>query len=149
MIVGTLRAAVGLFCTGVGALMLILPHQYQSATYATISSHLASWGTLFLLIGPVMLAVGVAPSRRALTIAAHLTTGVVLLVFASGFAATGGWTGAVCYGVIGLATALAAFPQRVPRWVAAQRPDLAVVAMAIVAVLDGVAFLLLPELFNR
>lgn len=149
MIVGALRAAVGLFCTGVGALMLILPHQYQSATYATISSHLAAWGTLFLLIGPIMLAVGMAPSRRALTIAAHLTTGVVLLVFASGFAATGGWTGAVCYGVIGLATALAAFPQRVPRWVAARTPDLLVVAMAVVAVLDGVAFLLLPDLFNR
>jgi hypothetical protein len=107
-----IATAVGAFCALLGAMMLIVPHRFETATYATLHPHLLWWGVAFLLAGGGLLTAAVAPLRW-LAIATHFAAGGVLLTLAHGFAAGGMWGRMADYMVLGLGTALAPLlPQR-------------------------------------
>src|ERR1700730_13993334 len=106
---GPLRCFVGLLCVTTGALMLVAPHQFSTAVYASIRPQLNLWGIGFVLAGMGLLGlIGFSPGR-GIRIAVDLFGGGVLLILGFGFAREGGAAGAVFYGVLGLATVFAAF----------------------------------------
>ncbi|MBI3979328.1 MAG: hypothetical protein HY331_14185, partial [Chloroflexi bacterium] len=102
----TLDVAVGVFCLLTGALMLVAPHQFGAGTYALLQPNLPWWGFAFLLAGSALLA-AILMHHRWLTAATHLFAAAALLGLAAGSVATGTWTGAANYAVLGLGTAIA------------------------------------------
>jgi signal transduction histidine kinase/ActR/RegA family two-component response regulator len=139
----SLSWATGLFCAGLGALMLIAPHQFESTSYPALRTNTLGWGGAFLLAGAGLLAsVALAPTRWV-AVASHALAGGVLLLIAQGFGSTGGVTGSIVYGMLGLATAAAPF---LPRSDARSNagPDLLALVAGTSAALIGATLLALP-----
>lgn len=107
----TLQWAVGMFSALLGAMMLIVPHRFEAATYAVLQPHLLWWGVAFLLAGAGVLAAALIPLRWLLLFT-HLAAGMVLVVLATGFASQDAWPRAINFLVLGLGAALVPFVSR-------------------------------------
>jgi PAS domain S-box-containing protein len=94
----------------IGALMLVEPHQFGGAVYTALQAHLQLWGAGFLATGAALLCVAALLPRAGVTLAVHTAAAAVMLLMASGFAASAAWTGTVSYGVLALGTAAATLP---------------------------------------
>jgi diguanylate cyclase (GGDEF)-like protein len=79
---------MGLFCTVLGAVMLVIPHQFNAPVYLLLQPRLMWWGVLFLLIGMALIGVVTLAPARPILIAMHLVAGAALLTVAYGFATT-------------------------------------------------------------
>ena len=105
--IGTVEWAVGIFCLGSGALMLVAPHHYVPFNYAGPRSYLPAIGLALLLGGLALLAtVTLRPARRYV-IAAHTLGGLALLAVATTFLLIGGWPSAAIWGGLGCGVLLA------------------------------------------
>jgi signal transduction histidine kinase len=117
----SLRWMMGLFCSFIGAFMLVAPQQFDSAIYASMRPFREVWAIAALCSGVGLVAVTVLRSRRPERLAAHGAVSVVLLVLAGARALAGSWNGTVLYGLLGIAMLAAiARPRRTPA-IAAQR----------------------------
>lgn len=104
---GSLQWVVGTFIAVLGALMLVSPHQFASATYAPLSPHLAWFGPGFLLAGAGLFAVATFAPAFRFVLLAHLLAGGMLLIMSGSVALSSSWTGTFNYGVLGLGLAVA------------------------------------------
>ncbi len=144
----SLRWAVGILTALIGAMMLIVPHQFSSPTYAALQPQLGLWGGVFLLTGVGLLLLAVARPPRWVQLAIHLAVGAELLALAYGFAIVGVWTGTTNWTVIGLGTAVAPFLARqTDEEPAAAGSDLFVVLIGLAAALTGLTILAFPAEF--
>jgi signal transduction histidine kinase len=145
---GPLRCFVGLLCATTGALMLVAPHQFGTPVYASIRPHLVLWGIGFVTAGVGLLGlIGFSPGR-AVRITVHLFGGGALLILGLGFAAEGGIVRAVFYGVLGLATAFAAFVPFANRRPTQRSRDLHIITVGAATALIGVSMLAVPGQFG-
>ncbi len=105
--VDTLQWSLGLLCAGIGAFMLVAPHQFESPPYAFLLSYLPVWGLLGLAAGIALLSVPVTRPGPAATAVIQGIVGMALLGLALGFARAGGWTGFFFYLSLGVGTPFA------------------------------------------
>lgn len=142
-----LRWAVGIFCAFVGALMLIVPHQFSSPSFSVLRLVLPWIGALYLLAGMALLMVAVLAPRRRLALIGHAACGGVLLFHAYSLLLAGSLGGWPIYLVLGLGTLGAGL---LP--VAARRPtghgDLFALLLGLCAISSGLVMLLLPDHFQ-
>jgi signal transduction histidine kinase len=97
----------GIISALIGAMMLIVPHQFTNISYALIVPHLTWWGVAFLLSGLALLAAGELQPRRPVLIVIHLLVGLTWLFLSLGFLLNGGWIGATVWSMYGLGIAVA------------------------------------------
>jgi signal transduction histidine kinase len=146
---GPLRCFVGLLCATTGALMLVAPHQFETPVYASVRPYLAEWGIGLVVAGVGLLGlIGFSPGR-GVRIAVDLFSGSALLFLAFGFAVEGGVAGAVFYGVLGFATALAAFVPVAVRSPTQRSRDLHIITVGAAAALIGISMLGFPDQFGQ
>jgi hypothetical protein len=105
--VTSLQYAVGTFCSAMGVLMLVAPHQFNAPAFAWLQGQLIWWGVGFLAAGVGLLIVVSMLPRFVLVVPVHLWAGGLLLGLAAGFVRTGVWSGTAPYLVLGLGTAAA------------------------------------------
>jgi signal transduction histidine kinase len=105
--VDTLQWSLGLLCAGIGAFMLVAPHQFEIAPYAFLLPYLAGWGLLWLAAGIALLSVPVTRPSATTTAVIQGIVGMALLGLGLGFARTGAWTGVAFYLTLGLGTLFA------------------------------------------
>ncbi|HEX3532171.1 MAG TPA: sensor histidine kinase [Thermoanaerobaculia bacterium] len=145
----SLRWTVGLLSGFIGAFVLVAPHRYASPSFRELAPFLAWWGLAALGIGVALLSVAILRPGRVVSLIVHSAAGLTLLVLAASFARTGAFTGAVSYGILGLGLIVAGgLRPAVPAAPSDQERDLFALLMGAVAVIDGVALLTLPRLFQ-
>jgi signal transduction histidine kinase len=143
----SLRWVMGLFCSFIGAFLLIAPHRFQTAPYQALLPYALAWGALALASGVGLLAVAVLrPSPWAARLA-HLLVGLTLLALALSFGAVGAVSGTVVYTVLGLGVVLARLPPQ-RRQAGAAGGDLFGLLMGLVATLSGLIAVVRPQLFR-
>ncbi|HEY2737581.1 MAG TPA: hypothetical protein VGK45_04200, partial [Thermoanaerobaculia bacterium] len=146
----SLRWAVGLLSSFVGAFVLVAPHRYSTPYFQELKPFLAWWGLAALSSGVALLSVAILRPGRVVSLIVHSAAGLTLLVLAASFIRTGAFTGAASYGILGLglivAGALRSAEPAAP-WPDQER-DLFALLMGAVAVIDGIAMLTLPQLFQ-
>jgi PAS domain S-box-containing protein len=115
--ISSLQWAVGVFCALIGALLLVVPHQFESPVETGLGLNLPWWGASFLLAGWIL--VGIAAlshrMRRSLVFAAHFPAGAGLLLIAGTTFSAYDWIDTAIYTVLGLGTMLAPLLVRDPR----------------------------------
>lgn len=102
----TMRWAVGGFCTIIGALMLIVPHQFIAPTLAFVRPILPWSGIAVLMAGAGLLLAAMLRLRRSLLALAHGACGALLLLFAIPLLRAGSLAGGPIYLSLGLGTIL-------------------------------------------
>ncbi len=146
----SLRWAVGLLSSFIGAFVLVAPHRYSTPYFQELKPFLAWWGLAALSSGVALLSVAILRPGRGVSLIVHSAAGLTLLVLAASFVRTGAFTGAISYGILGLglivAGALRSAEPAAP-WPDQER-DLFALLMGAVAVIDSVAMLTLPQLFR-
>jgi signal transduction histidine kinase len=145
-----MRWAVGVFCTAIGVLMLVVPHQFTASFFDAIRPILLWYGIATLLAGVGFLLVALMRLRRWVVVAAHVFCGVVLLLFALMLFRGGSLTGGPLYLVLGLGTLLTGLVA--PQWQAIRaklRGDLFALMMGLCAIGVGVVMLSVPDQFSN
>src|SRR6185369_4112199 len=102
----TLQWLVGLFCAGIGTLMLVAPHQFAAAAYSALKPHLPWWGAFFLVGGSGLMGVAALRPRRLVVVAAHTWAGLALISLSGGFIASSHLPGISNYAILGIGTIL-------------------------------------------
>ncbi len=137
--------AMSLFCSTMGAFLLIAPHHFQTLPYRALLPHGIAWGALALASGVGLLAVAVLRPRRWVALGVHAMAGLALLALAASFARVGGVNGVAAYTVLGLGTALGGLLPR-GRPAADGNGDLFGFLMGVVATLAGLLVVVAPGL---
>ena len=142
----SLRWAMGLFCSFIGAFMLVAPHQFGGPMYEPLRAFGAAWPAAALAAGVGLLSMAALRTRRALRLLAHGLAGLVLLSLAAAMTAAGAWTGTIFYTVLagGLLTS-AGLRGRPPR---GPTGDLLALAMGLGSAILGIVLVLLPGIFH-
>jgi signal transduction histidine kinase len=141
-----LRWVMGLFCSFIGAFLLIAPHHFQAAPYQALLPFALAWGAFALASGVGLLAVTVLHPSPWTARLAHLLVGLTLLALALSFAVVGAVSGTVVYTVLGLGVVLAGLlPQRRQ---AGAGGDLFGLLMGLVATLSGLMAAVRPQIFR-
>ncbi|MBW8873823.1 MAG: sensor histidine kinase [Acidobacteria bacterium] len=138
---------MSLFCSTMGAFLLIAPHHFQTPPYRALLPYGIGWGALALASGVGLLAVAVLRPRRWVALSVHVMAGLTLLALAASFARVGGVNGVVVYTVLGLGTALGGLLPR-GRPAAGGNGDLFGFLMGVVATLAGLLMVMAPGLFR-
>jgi len=120
--ISSLQWAVGIFCAVIGALLLVVPHQFESPIEKALELSPPWWGTSFLLAGWILIGIAALSygMPRWLLLAAHLPAGAGLLLIAGTTASDYDWIDTAVYGVLGLGTLLAPLLAELPRTTAAE-----------------------------
>jgi signal transduction histidine kinase len=137
---------MGLFCSFIGAFMLVAPHQFGGPMYEPLRAFGTVWAAAALAAGVGLLSMATLRTRRAPRLLAHGLASLVLLSLAAALAAAGGWAGMIFYTVLagGLLTSpgLRGRPPRGPTG------DLLALAMGLSSAILGVVLVLLPGIFE-
>jgi signal transduction histidine kinase len=143
----SLRWAMGLFCSFVGAFMLVAPHQFAGPDYETVRSVGDVWAIAALAAGVALLSVATLRTRRALRLAAHGLASLVLLALGLALAFAGAWSGTIAYAVLagGLLTP-AGLRGRQPH---GQPGDLLSLLMGLISCAVGAGLALAPQTFHN
>jgi signal transduction histidine kinase len=137
---------MGLFCSFIGAFMLVAPHQFGGPMYEPLRAFGTVWAAAALAAGVGLLSMATLRTRRAPRLLAHGLASLVLLSLAAALAAAGGWAGMIYYTLLagGLLTSpgLRGRPPRGPTG------DLLALAMGLSSAILGVVLVLLPGMFE-
>ncbi len=139
----SLRWGIGLFCSLLGAFVLVAPHRFAAAPYEALAPYRGFWGSAAFAAGVALLAVAVVRPRPWVRLAVHAMAAAVMVLLAVSFGREKLWPGMVSYTLFGLATLVAGAlpPERTtPRGVPGR--DLFAIVMAVIAVLNGLFYLL-------
>jgi PAS domain S-box-containing protein len=109
---GTLEWSVGVYCVLTGALMLVVPHAFSVAAYATLQPHGLWWGSLFLVAGGALCGAAVLAPPRPVTTAAYLVAGGAVLLLASDGLRPGAWSETPTLSVLGVSLIVVALLPR-------------------------------------
>src|SRR5579884_1033884 len=115
--ISSLQWAVGVFCAVIGALLLVVPHEFESPIEQAFELSLPWWGTSFLLAGWILISIAALSHGmpRWLLFAAHFPAGAGLTLIAGTTASNYGWADTAIYSVLGLGTLLAPLVAYLPR----------------------------------
>jgi signal transduction histidine kinase len=142
----SLRWAMGLFCSFIGAFMLVAPHQFGGPMYEPLRAFGTVWAAAALAAGVGLLSMATLRTRRAPRLLAHALASLVLLSLAAALAVAGGWAGMIFYAVLGggllTSPGLRGRPPRGPTG------DLLALAMGLGSAVLGVGLMLLPGSFG-
>ena len=138
----SLRWALGLYCTFVGAFMLVAPHRFGAPVYGALTPYRSLWGTAALAAGVALLAVAILRPRRVFALLGHLLAGITLLALAASFQQNQAWTGMIAYGVLGIGTLAAGLMPRNPG------RDLFALLMGLIGILQGLLLVGPPGLLG-
>ena len=137
---------MGLFCSFIGAFMLVAPHQFGGPMYQPLRAFGTAWAAAALAAGVGLLSMATLRTRRAPRLLAHGLASLVLLSLAVAVALAGGWAGMIFYAVLagGLVTSpgLRGRPPRGPTG------DLLALAMGLGSAILGAVLMLLPGSFE-
>jgi signal transduction histidine kinase len=137
---------MGLFCSFIGAFMLVAPHQFGGPMYEPLRAFGTVWAAAALAAGVGLLSMATLRTRRAPRLLAHGLAGLVLLSLAAALAVAGGWAGMIFFTVLGggllTSPGLRGRPPRGPTG------DLLAVAMGLSSAILGVVLVLLPGIFQ-
>ncbi len=143
----SLRWAVGLFSSFVGAFMLVAPHRFAGSVYEPLRAFGVVWPVAALAAGVGLLSAATLRTRRTVRMLVHGLASLVLLALAASLAASRSWTGLVAYSVLAVSLVTpAGLRGRPPR---APTGDLLALAMGLVSALVGALLALLPGLFHQ
>jgi signal transduction histidine kinase len=143
-----LRWAVSCFCAIVGALMLVVPHQFSSPAFDQIRPLLPWVGGVYLAAGLVLLLATALRVRRALLLLCHIGVGAALLFYGAVLLAAGAWGAWPIYLTLGLGVlASGLLPHDQPARPDAEG-DLLALLIGLSALNNGLVMLLLPEQFR-
>ena len=143
----SLRWPCGAFVWTVGAMMLVVPHQFGSRVYDSLRPDLPLLGGLFLVAGPALLVLMVGSESRLVSGGAHAIVAIGLLRFALGLAQTGAWSTAL--NLLIVAAALAIAPALAERQSASDTPrpiDLFAATMGASSAITGFSVLAIAGL---
>ncbi|HEU4326796.1 MAG TPA: ATP-binding protein [Roseiflexaceae bacterium] len=143
-----LRWAIGGFCVIVGALMLIVPHQFSSPAHRIIRPHLPWAGSIYLFAGMVLLTVTALRSRRPWQLAGHVSAAVVLLFHAALLFGGGAGSGLPIYLVLGLGTLATALLPVAPPGRTEEAGDLLALLIGLCSGCNGLVMLAMPDQFQ-
>src|ERR1700688_413148 len=138
----SLRWAMGLFCSFIGAFMLVAPHQFAGPFYEPLQAFGTAWAAAALAAGVGLLSMATLRTRRSLRLLAHGLASLVLLALAVALAMAGGWPGLIAYSVLaGALLTPAGLRGRPPR---GPTGDLLALAMGLISAIVGIVMTLLP-----
>ncbi|HEX2163985.1 MAG TPA: sensor histidine kinase, partial [Thermoanaerobaculia bacterium] len=141
-----LRWWAGGFCAFLGAFVVVAPHELSGLAYETLSERPLAWGVAFLAAGGALLAVAALRPGRGVVLTAHALAAAALAGFGISLGQSGGWTGLVAYGGLGLALLASGFlPERPPPRVERRRGDALSLAFGGVGLLLGALLLGVAE----
>lgn len=103
----SLQWAAGVLCALIGAVILVVRHQFDFTSFSSSPIELLAWGFFFLLAGALMFAAIIQSRPAWLSLAAHLATAGALLALAATMLRTGGWIIALSFGILGVGVLLA------------------------------------------
>lgn len=145
--VATLQTVLGLFSIVIGAMMLIVPHQFTSVALFDLRGQMPLWGLGFLVAGSALLCVAIVRPHMLVSTALHCFAGFLFLNFAAGFFSVSSFTGAGAYGILGVGLIVSS------RWlgrpVVAGSRDLFQLSMAGVALVLAIPMLIAPQQFTN
>ncbi|HVR07038.1 MAG TPA: sensor histidine kinase [Thermoanaerobaculia bacterium] len=142
----SLRWGVGLFCSFIGAFMLVAPHQFAGPVYEPLRRLGVAWAIAALAAGGGLLSAATLRTRRGVRLLIHGLASLVLLALAASLAAAGAWSGLIAYMVLaGCLLTPAALRGRPARHPAG---DLLALTMGLISILMGAMLALLPGLFH-
>jgi PAS domain S-box-containing protein len=149
--IGTFRWAIAVFCAVLGALMLVIPHQFGTA-YGFVQYYLPWLGGLYVATGTALLGVSVLKPGRRLIGAIHFFAGVANAILALAFAQSQAWAGAAVYGMLAVGTMLAPLiavdEDATAPTDTSGTGDLFAFLMGAIAIVSGVSLLLFPQPFG-
>lgn len=142
----TFRWSVGWFCAAIGAVMLIVPHQLSSPSFSVLRPYFSLMGGAALLSGLGLVGLSALGRSGIGRLAAHLTCGSVLILFAYTLLRSGSLTGAPLYSTLGLGTIAAALLPAGRQGTSTQG-DLLALMLGFSALSTGLVMLLFPDQF--
>jgi signal transduction histidine kinase len=140
-----LRWVMGLFCSFIGAFLLIAPHHFQAAPYQALLPYALGWGALALASGMGLLAVTVLRPAPWVALGSHVLVALTLFTLALSFGWVGAFSGILVYTLLGLGVLVAGLPRK---WPAAGGGDLFGLVMGVVATCSGLLITVRPQLFR-
>ena len=139
----SLRWWSGVFCTLLGAFMVVVPGQFETTVYEALQRQIAPFGLLFFSGGWAMLTVAALRPRQWLHAGAHVVVIGAFLLFAGSFAEDGIWSGTVVYGVLAAVLVVSALlPARQTTLPGVRRGDLLALGLGLGNALSGLVMLL-------
>jgi signal transduction histidine kinase len=108
------RWILGLYCSFIGAFLLVAPHRFLGPQYQGLAPYRAGWGMLALAGGVALLGVAILRPRLPLRLLGHGLAGASLLALAYSFGKLSLWTGMAVYGLLGVGLMLGGFLGRTP-----------------------------------
>lgn len=145
--VGTLQWILGLISIALGAMMLIIPHQFSSRALFELHAQLGVWGSGFLIAGIGLVSVAVVRPSHLIRGTVHLLAGAMFMVFGAAFASVGSYTATGAFGTLGLCLVVA-IVWNTPHAAATSR-DLFPLAMSATAIALGSPLLLSSGQFTN
>jgi signal transduction histidine kinase len=142
----SLRWAMGLFCSFIGAFMLVAPHQFGGPMYEPLRAFGTAWAAAALAAGVGLLSMATLRTRRAPRLLAHGLASLVLLSLAAALAVAGGWAGMIFYAALG--GALLTSPGLRGRPPRGPTGDLLALTMGLGSAVLGALLMLLPGSFG-
>ncbi|MFL6194832.1 MAG: ATP-binding protein, partial [Thermoanaerobaculia bacterium] len=102
----SLRWILGLYCSFIGAFMLVAPHRFLGPQYRGLEPYRVFWAMLALAGGVALLAIAILRPRLPLRLLGHGLAGASLLALAHSCAELSFWTGVAIYTVLGVGLVL-------------------------------------------
>ncbi|HEX9013255.1 MAG TPA: cache domain-containing protein, partial [Anaerolineaceae bacterium] len=142
--IGSLQWWVGAYCSFLGAVLLVTPHNFDLPVTSFLQSRSWIFGTGLVLAGIAMFAAAILVPSRAATLAAHLSVGLLLTAVAVVSWRSHDWLTAIDSLVFGLGTIFAGLiydptPPQTPA-----RYNLMTFLLGLVSALMGLLLLALP-----
>jgi signal transduction histidine kinase len=142
----SLRWAMGLFCSFIGAFMLVAPHQFGNRAFGSVRSYRTAWAIAALAAGVALLAVAALHTRRRQRLVTHGLSSAVLLTLGGGILFFSNAISAIPYMVLGAGLlSRSALRGRQP---AGEPGDLLAFLTGITAALAGGGLLLVPRVLH-
>jgi len=137
---------MGMYCSFIGAFMLVAPHQFAGPFYEPLQTYGTIWAAAALAAGVGLLSMATLRTRRVLRLLTHGLASLVLLVLAVALAMAGAWTGMIFYTVLaGALLTPAGLRGRPPRGATG---DLMALSMGLGSMIAGMVMILMPGIFH-
>jgi signal transduction histidine kinase len=152
--ISTLQWIIGTYCVVRGAMVLIVPHQFNIVLQAQLEPYFPWIASALILGGVALIAAAAHVLPPLFAVFAHLLAGGAIVQLAYSSALTGAWNGFASFLLLGLGVAAGGLlapgaghspPERASA--RTRRIDLFALIMAISAVLTGVIFCTTPSQF--
>lgn len=129
-----------------GALIYVVPQQFDFVPLTVFRPALDLWGFLFLLGGLGMFWVELRPPHQGITLVVRCYAAALMLILAGSFISIRAWSGGIHYSTLGLALLLSPLLGRNAR---EDSPDLFGPAIGLSALFNGLFILLRPDQFSN